>query len=329
MAKVRLAAPLIGGALMLAGMLSHAGAQGTYPTQPVRVIVPFAPGGASDFAARLIQPRMTQSLGQPIVIENKGGAAGNIGMEAAAQAAPDGYTVFLGNVGTMAINKALFADLKVDPVKDFIGVSLITETPGLLVANPKFPPNTVPELVEYIKARPGQVKFGSPGSASLNRFDMEVFLRDAGLNIIHVPYKGGAGPAVADVIGDEVPLLFVTISSAIQPLQAGRLKALAVTSKERVPSLPDVPTMLELGYKNNVSTSWQGMLVPAGTPQPVVDKIFAAVTHALSDPKVRERMNEAGALPLASKSPEEFRQYIAAEAAKWSRVVQETGAKPD
>ena len=329
MAKVQSA--LLGAVLAIAAALAAgvAPAQTSYPTQPIRIIVPFAPGGASDFAARLIQPRMAQSLGQQIVVENRGGAAGNVGMAIAARAAPDGHTVFLGNVGTISINKSLYDDLTIDPDKDFIGVSLVAETPGLLIANPKFPPSTVQELIEYVKARPGQINFASPGSGSLNRLEMEVFRRDAGLDMIHIPYKGGAGPAVADVLGGHVQLMFVTISSAIQPVKAGRLKALAVTTKERVPSLPDVPTMFELGWKNNVSASWQGLLVPAGTPPPIIDKIFAAAGQAMADPKVRERMTEAGVFPVTSKSPEEFKEYLAAESEKWSRVVRETGAKPD
>jgi tripartite-type tricarboxylate transporter receptor subunit TctC len=320
----------MGAALAITALAAGvAQAQTSYPTQPIRIIVPFAPGGASDFAARLIQPRMGQSLGQQIVVENRGGAAGNVGMAIAARAAPDGYTVFLGNVGTISINKSLYDDLTIDPDKDFIGVSLVAETPGLLIANPKFPPNTVQELIEYVKARPGQINFASPGSGSLNRLEMEVFRRDAGLDMTHIPYKGGAGPAVADVLGGHVQLMFVTISSAIQPVKAGRLKALAVTTQERVPSLPDVPTMLELGWRNNISASWQGLLVPNGTPRSIIDKIFIAAGQAMADPKVRERMAEAGVFPVTSKSPEEFKEYLAAESEKWSRVVRETGAKPD
>jgi tripartite-type tricarboxylate transporter receptor subunit TctC len=323
-------AAIIGGVAILGGP-SAANAQGaSYPTQPIRMVVPFAPGGASDFAARLIQPGMSQHLGQQIVVENRAGAAGNVGMDVAARAAADGYTVFLGNVGTISINPTLFADsLTVKPEKDFIGITLVAETPGILIANPKFPPSSVKELVDYVKKNPGKVNYASPGSGSLNRLEMEVFRKAAGLDMTHIPYKGGAGPAVADVIGGHVELMFVTISSAINHVKGGRLKALAVTTKERVPSLPDVPTMLELGYPENVSTSWQGLLVPAGTPRPIVDKLMAAVQHAMSDQTVRTRMSEAGVFPVTSKSPEEFKSYLDAEGAKWSKVVKETGAQPD
>ena len=325
---------LLGGTVGLAMGMAGVGttmAQGAsnYPTQPIRVIVPFAPGGASDFAARLIQPGMAQFLGQQIVIENRAGAAGNVGMDVAARAAPDGYSIYLGNVGTVSINPSLYEDLTVKPEKDFIPVTIVADTPGIMIANPKFPPNNVKELVTYVKARQGKINFASPGAGSLNRLEMEVFRRDAGLDMTHVPYKGGAGPAVADIIGGHVEFMFTTISSAIQHVKDGRLKALAVTTKERVPSLPNVPTMLEQGYPNSVSSSWQGVLVPAGTPRPIVEKIHAAVVHAMSDAKVRERFTESGVIPVTSKSPEEFKAYIAADSKKWSDVIKATGAKPE
>ncbi|MGH6783376.1 MAG: Bug family tripartite tricarboxylate transporter substrate binding protein, partial [Sphingomicrobium sp.] len=284
---------------------------------------------ASDFVARLIQPGMSQFLGQQVVIENRAGAAGNVGMDIAARAAPDGYTIYLGNVGTVSINPSLFTDLTVKPERDFIGISLVTETPGVMIANPKFPPNSVKELIDYAKARPGKVNFASPGSGSLNRLEMEVFRRDAGLDMTHVPYKGGAGPAVADVIGGHVELMFVTISSAIQHVRAGRLKALAVTTPQRNPSLPDVPSMSELGWKNNNSASWQGLLAPAKTPRPIVDKLHAAVVHAMSDQTVKDRILAAGVIPVTSKTPEEFKSYLDAEAKKWGEVVKAVGAQPD
>jgi tripartite-type tricarboxylate transporter receptor subunit TctC len=300
-----------------------------YPNQPIRMIVPFAPGGASDFAARLIQPGMSQFLGQQIVVENRGGAAGNVGMDAAARGGADGYTVFLGNVGTISVNPYLYDNLTVKPEKDFIPVTLVSETPGLLIANPKFAPNTVKELIALAKAQPGKINFASPGSGSVNRLEMELFRKAAGLDMTHVPYKGGAGPATADVMGGHVELMFVTISSAINHVKGGKLKALAITTKTRSPSLPDVPTMLELGFPDNVSASWQGLLVPAGVPQPIVDKLFQAVQHAMKDETVRKRFEESGAIPGTSKSPDDFKTYLAAEAAKWSKVIKDTGAKPD
>jgi tripartite-type tricarboxylate transporter receptor subunit TctC len=300
-----------------------------YPSQPIRMIVPFAPGGASDFAARLLQPHLSAALGQQIVVENRAGAAGNVGMDVAARAAPDGYTLFLGNVGTVSINPGMFQDLTVKPQKDFIPVSIVADTPGVLIANPSFPPNNAKEMVEYVKARPGKVNFASPGSGSLNRLEMETFALSNGLQMTHIPYKGGAGPAVADVMGGHVEVMFSTISSAINHVKEGRLKALGVTTKERVPGLPNVATLIEQGFPANQSSSWQGILVPAGTPKPIVDKIFAAVVKAGAAPEIKQRMEEAGTIAVVSKSPEEFADYIKADAAKWTEVIKVTGAKPE
>jgi tripartite-type tricarboxylate transporter receptor subunit TctC len=308
-----------------------AGAQDAskYPSQPIRIIVPFAPGGASDFVARLLQPGLGQALGQQVVIENRAGAAGNVGMDVAARAAPDGYTIFLGNVGTISINPSMFPDLTVKPERDFIPVTIVADTPGILIANPKFPPNNAKELVEYVKARPGKVNFASPGSGSLNRLEMEVFRLNAGLEMNHVPYKGGAGPAVTDIMGGHVELMFTTISSGIQHVRGGKLKALGVTTKERIAALPDVPTMLEQGFPANVSSSWQGVLVPAGTPRPIVETIHAAFVKAVADPKVVQRMAEAGVIATTNKSPEEFKAYLVEDSKKWREVIEKTGAKPE
>lgn len=328
--KTKQLIPLLGAltAVVMAATGPAAG-QANYPNQPIRVIVPFAPGGASDFVARLIQPGMSQFLGQQVVIENRAGAAGNVGMDVAARAAPDGYTIFLGNVGTISINPSLYPELTVKPEKDFIPISIVADTPGILIAGTKFPPNNAKELVDYAKARQGKVNFASPGSGSLNRLEMEIFRMNAGLDMNHVPYKGGAGPAVADIIGGHVELMFTTISSAIQHVKGGRLKALGVTMKERVPAMPDVPTMLEQGFPANVSSSWQGVLVPAGTPRPVIDKVHAALKEALSDPKVVARMAEAGVIATTNKTPEEFKAYLAEDAKKWADVIKKTGAKPE
>jgi len=300
-----------------------------YPSQTIRMVVPFAPGGASDFAARLIQPGMSEALGKQVVVENRAGAAGNVGMDVAARGAPDGYTLFLGNVGTVSINPSLYADLTVKPEQDFIPVTIVADTPGLLIANPKFPPNNAKEFVAYAKANPGKVNFASPGSGSLNRLEMELFRKINGMDMTHIPYKGGAGPAVADVIGGHVEVMFTTISSGINHVKGGRLKALGVTTKERVEAMPDTPTMVEQGFPDGISASWQGILVPKGTPRPIVDKIHAAAVKAMSDATVRKRFMESGTIPVTSKTPEEFRDYLKADAQKWSRVIKEVGATPD
>jgi tripartite-type tricarboxylate transporter receptor subunit TctC len=300
-----------------------------YPSHAIRMVVPFAPGGASDFVARVLQPRLSALIGHQVVVENRAGAAGNIGMDAAARAQPDGYTIFLGNVGTISINPTLFRDLRVKPEKDFDPVSLVADTPGILIANMKFPPNTVKEFVDYAKQNPGKVNFASPGSGSLNRLEMELFRKNIGLDMVHIPFKGGAGPAVTDLLGGHVEVMFTTISSAISHVKAGKLKAYAVTTRERVPSLPDVPTMIEAGYSNHVTSSWQGILVPAKTPKAIIDKLYSAVTKAVEDPDIRSRMLEGGVLAVSSKSPEEFAAYILTESKRWGDAVKETGAQPD
>jgi tripartite-type tricarboxylate transporter receptor subunit TctC len=335
MIKAAIAGSHIAGALLsLLVLFSPADAratndQTTYPTKPIHVIVPFSPGGASDFAIRLLQPGLSETLGQQIVIDNRPGAAGNIGMELAARATPDGYTLFFGNVGTVSINPNFYLDLKVVPDRDFVPVSLVAETPGILVASTKFPPNSLKEMIAYVKARPGKINYAAAGISTLNTLEMEQFRHAAGLEITQIPYKGGAGPAIVDLLGGNVDVMFVTISSAAAHVKAGKLKAFAVTTRNRVASLPEVPSMLELGYPENVSSSWQGLFALAGTPQPIVDKLHAAVIYAMGDPKVQTNMTTAGMLPTSSKSPEEFKTYLVAETAKWERVVKEIGAKPE
>lgn len=312
--------------LALFGM-TQARAADDYPTRPVRVIVPFAPGGASDLAMRMVQPGMGQALGQQVIIDNRGGAAGNIGMEVAARSAPDGYTLFFGNVGTTAINPNFYKDLAVKPERDFIPVSIAAETAGILVASTKFPPNNVKEMIEYVKARPGKVNYGAAGISTLNALEMEQFRRKAGLDMQQVPYKGGAGPALNDLVAGVTDVMFVTFSAAVGHVTSGKLKALAVTTPKRLEQLPNVPTMVEQGFPDNVSSSWQGLFAVAGTPQPIVDKLHAAVVKAMSDPKTRELMNGAGMIASSSQSPAAFKAFVAAETVKWNKVVTDLGAK--
>ena len=300
-----------------------------YPQKPVRMIIPFAPGGASDFAGRIISPRMSEVLGQQIVIENRAGASGNIGMEAAAKAAADGYTLYLGNIGTISINPAVFPSLPVNPAKDFIPVSLVAELPSILVAHPSLAAGSVGELVSLAKAKPGELNFASPGSSTLNRLEMEQLMKSAGIKLVHVPYKGGAGPAVTGLLGGETQVMFVTLSSAINFVKAGRLKAFAVTSTKRVEALPQVPTMIEAGYPDFVTSSWQGLFVPAGTPRPVVARLHETMVKVLAMPEVKERFSSGGVVASSSKSPEEFAAYVSAESERWGRVARESGATID
>jgi tripartite-type tricarboxylate transporter receptor subunit TctC len=293
------------------------------------MIVPFAPGGASDFVARIIQPGVSQFLGQQIVVDNRAGAAGIIGTDAAARAVPDGYTIFLGNVGTISINPGVNANMRVNPDKDLAPVSICADTPSILITRPDFPANTVSELVAYVKANQGKITFASPGSSTLNRLEMEVFKKDAGLDMVHVPYKGGAGPAVTGVLAGHVDLMFTTLSSAMEFVKTKSVKALAVTTRERMADLPDMPTMYELGWKNLVTSSWQGVLVPSGTPRPIVDRLRAAIAKVIADPEVQANMRKSGAIAVSSKSPEDFKAYMDAETAKWTRVIEDSGVRAD
>jgi len=301
-----------------------------YPSRPVKMIIPFAPGGASDFVGRIMQPKMGELLGQQIVVENRGGAAGNIGMEAAAKADPDGYTIYLGNIGTVAINPAVFRTLVVKPLHDFIAVTQVVDVPGVLVANKSFPPNTVKELVAYAKANPGKLNYASPGSGSQNRLEMELFRRAAGgLDMLHIPYKGGAGPAVTGLIAGETQLMFTTAPSALGFIRGGRLKILGVTSAKRIAQLPNVPTMVESGFPRSVTGSWQGIFVPKGTPAAVVERLFAVTQQVMKVPDVVQRLATGGVDVVLSASPKAFADFVASETERWGRVAHEVGATVD
>ena len=316
---------VLGTALCLLALLGVGDAAdniAAYPDKPIHIIVPFAPGGASDYAIRLIQPGLTQALGQQLVIDNRSGAAGNVGMEAAARAAPDGYTLFFGNVGTISINPHFFPDLNVTPERDFIPISIAAETPGILIASPKFPANSLKEMIDYVKAHPGKINYAAAGISTLNTLAMEQFRHVAGLQMTQIPYKGGAGPAVVDLMAGNVDLMLVTLSSAAQHVKARKLKAFAVSTRERAELLPDVPTLLEQGFPEAVSSSWQGLFAVAGTPQPIVAKLHAAVLKAMADPDVQKHMRTAGMLPTSSQTPESFKQFLVAESTKWREVVE-------
>jgi tripartite-type tricarboxylate transporter receptor subunit TctC len=318
-------------ALALAAGISPAQAQTApaYPQKPVHMIIPFAPGGASDFAGRIISQRLSEALGQQVIIDNRAGASGNIGMDAAAKAPADGYTIFLGNIGTISINPAVFSTLSVHPAKDFIPVSLVAELPSILVAHPSLSANTVGELVAMAKAKPGDLNFGSPGSSTMNRLEMEQLMKAAGIKMVHVPYKGGAGPAVTALLGNEIHVMFVTLSSAMAYVKAGRMKALAVTAPTRVEALPQVPTMIEAGYPDFVTSSWQGVFVPAGTPRAVVVKLHESLVKVLAMPDVKERFAVGGVTATSSKTPEDFTAYVTAESERWGKVARESGATID
>ncbi|MES2184961.1 MAG: tripartite tricarboxylate transporter substrate binding protein [Pseudomonadota bacterium] len=292
------------------------------------MLVPFAPGGASDIPARIIQQKFSEVLGQQIVIENRDGANGIVGMTIVQRAKPDGYTIALANVGAMAINEHVYASMKLRPQQDFMAVSLVCDVPGVVVANPKFPANNLQELVAYVKKNPGKVSFAAPGAGSMNRLQTEEFALSQGLQMINVPYKGGANP-VQDIMGGHVDFMFVALSTALTQVKSGRLKALGVATRNRVVQLPDLPTMVEQGFPNNVSSSWQGVFVPAGTPSDIINKLHAALVQTLKDPTVKTRMDDAGIIAVSSASPQAFQDFVAADSAKWGDVVRRAGIREE
>ena len=300
-----------------------------YPTKPVRMIIPFAPGGASDFVGRIVQPRLGELLGQQVVTENRAGASGTLGLEAAARAAPDGYTIYLGNVGTVAINPGVFLKLPVNPVRDFIAITQVVDVPGVLVVHPSFKVKTIKEMIASARAYPGKLNFASPGSGSQNRLEMELIRKAEGLDMVHVPYKGGAGPAATGLIAGETHMMFTTVSSVLGHIKNGRLNALAVVSAKRLAQLPDVPTMVESGYPESTSGSWQGIFVPAGTSKDIVDRLYAVLQQTMRSPEVVERLGKGGVEVVTSPSPAAFAAYVAAETSRWGRVARESGATVD
>ena len=316
--------------LFLVGLVLIANcANAQYPNRPLKMIIPFAPGGASDFVGRIFQPRLGDLLGQQIVIENRAGASGNLGLEAAARSAPDGYTIYLGNVGTVAINPGVFPKLPVNPVKDFVAITQVVDVPGVLVAHPSFQANTIKEMIAVAKAYPGRLNFASPGSGSQNRLEMELIRKAEGLDMVHVPYKGGAGPAATGLIAGETHMMFTTVSSVLGHIKGARLKALAVVSAKRLAQLPEVPTMVESGYPDSTSGSWQGIFVPAGTSKEIVERLYAVMLQTMKSPDVAERLAKGGVEVVTSASPAAFAAYVAAETQRWGRVARESGATVD
>ena len=316
-------------ACALLALTASAHSQSNYPQRPVRMVIPFAPGGASDFVGRIMQTKMSEELGQQLVIDNRTGAAGNIGVEVAARANPDGYTILLGNVGTMAINPGLYVKFPIKPLNDLIAITQVVDVPGSLVVNPSLPVNNVKELIEYAKAHQGQLNFGSPGTGSANQLEMEFFMRSTGIKMTHVPYKGGAGPAAIALLGNEVQLMFVTLSSSITFVKQGRLRALGIVAPKRIAAVPDVPTMAESGFPTMTVGSWQGVFAPRGVPRDVVNRLFKATVDVMNDANVRKRLADGGVETVISKSPEAFAAFVKAENERWGKVIKDAGVVPE
>ena len=305
-----------------------AGAQtADYPTKPIRLVVPFPPGGATDLIARAVAQKLGETWGQSVVVDNRPGAGGNIGTELVARSAPDGYTLEMGTVGTHAINASLYAKLPYDHVKDFAPVILVAGVPNVLVVNPAVPVSSVQELIAYAKANPGKLNFASSGSGTSIHLSGELFKVMTGVQITHIPYKGSA-PALQDLLGGQVQMMFDNLPPSLPQIKAGRLRALAVTSATRAPALPDVPTIAESGLPGFEASSWFGILAPAGTPPAIIAKINGEVAKWLTTPEGKEKLAAIGA-NAGGGSPDDFARHIQAETAKWAKVVKASGAKVD
>jgi len=315
-------------ATLLALSFSVTGASAQqYPDRPLHLIVPFPPGGGADILARTVMPRVEKALGQPIVIENKPGAGGNIGAEYVARAAPDGYTLLYGTNGTHAINASLYRNLRFDPVKDFVPVSRMTTIAAMLIVNPKFPVNSVEDLIRYAKANPGKVNFASAGNGTTSHLAGELFKTMAGIDIVHVPYRGGA-LAVTDLMTGQVQMMIDVMPNALPLARDGRARGLAVSTATRYPGAPEFPTIAESGLPGFEASAWDGIFVPAGTPAPIVARLNAAISEALGDPQIAEALRARGAVPNPN-TPEAFARFIADSSEKWARAVRSSGAKID
>jgi tripartite-type tricarboxylate transporter receptor subunit TctC len=307
-------------------------AQANWPTKPVRIVVPFAPAGTTDILARALAPELSRAFGQPFVIDNKPGAGGNIGADQVAKASPDGYTLLMGTVGTHAINAALYPKMPFDPVRDFAPILLVAGVPNVLVMNPAkaetYRIDSVADLIRYARANPGKLNMASSGNGTSIHLSGELFKSMTGTFMLHFPYRG-SGPALLDLIGGSMDLMFDNLPSALPQIKAGKLKALAVTSATRSAALPELPTVAEAGpVKGFEASSWFGLLAPAGTPGDIVNRLQQETAKALAAPALKERLLAQGAIP-SGMPPAEFVQFIAAETKKWAQVVKVSGAKVD
>lgn len=320
-------------ALTAAGLaVPPAGAQGAWPSKPVRIVVPFPAGGTTDILARAIAPELSRAFGQQFVVDNRGGAGGNVGADIVAKSTGDGYTLLMGTVGTHGINRALYNKLPYDPIKDFVPVTMVAGVPNVMVMQTEkarsMGINSVPDFIKYAKAHPGKMNMASSGNGTSIHLAGELFKSMTGTFMVHLPYRG-SGPAMLDLVGGTVDVMFDNLPSSMAQIKAGKLKALAVTSRQRSAALPDVPTIEEAaGLKGFDATSWFGLLAPAGTPPEIANRIQQEVAKSLNSPAIKEKLLAQGAIPSGS-TPAEFARHIDAEHRKWEPVVRASGAKID
>jgi len=319
----RRAALALGAALSLSG---PAWAQADWPSKPVKIVVPFAPGGTTDLTARIVAEQLTQVLKQSFIVENKAGAGGNLGAAEVAKAAPDGYTFLMGTPGTQAINQFLYPKMPYDTAKDLVPVSFVVRVPNVLMVNPQLPAKNLKELIALLKAQPGKLSYGTPGNGSTGHLSTELFKTQAGVFVTHIPYRG-SGPMLQDLMAGQVQMSIDNMPSALPLIQSGKLVALGVTSAQPVPQLPGVPAIASVlpGYE---AEAWFVLVAPAGTPQPIIDRLSAEVDRILKKPDVAERFAKLGATPVGG-TPKQLGDFIAAETRKWQQVVKVSGAKVD
>ena len=315
-------------ALLAFSAAFSASAQEPYPSRPVKILVPYGPGGATDIIARIVGQRLTEALGHPFIVENRPGANGNIALEAAAKSPPDGYTLLVGNVSTNAINESAYAgQLKIRPSRDLVGIAKLVEIPHIVVANAALPANNIAELIALAKKEPGKLNFASVGLGSYPHLDMEKFMKASGTEMVHVPYKGGAGQAIPAMVAGEVQLAFFNMASLLPHIRSGRLKALAAIPAQRLPELPNVPTLAEQGFPGIGTNAWQGMFAPAATPKPIVDKLHGAVASILNAPEMKDSLGKQMMTVAVSRSSDEFTEQVRKETDAWGAFLRENNIK--
>jgi tripartite-type tricarboxylate transporter receptor subunit TctC len=297
-----------------------------YPSRPVRMVIPFAPGGASDFIGRILQPKLVEELGQQVIVDNRPGASGGIGVETAATATPDGYTLLLGNVSSMGIGPNLFTTIQKNAA-NLVPITLVVDVPGALGIHGGLPPNNLKEFIAYARANEGKLSYGSAGYASAQRMAFEFFMSKAGIKILHVPYKGGAGASTVATISGEVAATMVTTASLVPHAKSGKIKILAVVAKKRIPALPDTPTMIESGFPELDLGSWQGIYVPKGTPKAIIDKLYKVAVKVVHDPGTGQLYSKVSAQQITSDSTAEFVKFMREQVAFWGKVTKDLGIK--
>ena len=313
--------------LALGTLTTHSALGQAYPAKPIRLVVPFPPGGSTDIVARIVAQKLSDRLGQQVVVENRGGAGGTIGAEAVAKAAPDGYTLVLGTTSTHAVAPNVYARIGYDPVKDFAPISLVAVTPYLLVVNPGVNVKSLPEFVGYVKARPGKLNYASAGTGSTTHLAMEMLKGAAGLYIVHIPYNGN-GPAGTAVIAGQVEILFGSLPAVLPHAKSGRIRPIAVGTPKRSPSLPEGPTVAESGFPGFDASLWLAVMAPAGTPAPVVDRLHKEIVAAIASPDTADALSKAGAEPITC-TPAELAAMVKDGVAKYGKVVKQAGVKPE